>query len=210
MNLSTRGMTEGCGAGDPAVRLVSAPNRPADLLAMVELRLRNGRAGHLRYLRGRLRSPEDAEDVLQEFALKAVQGAPRLAAADRVDAWLAVMLRNALFDRYRRNAGRQRLQDTVAVEPADGGEPEDLEPALRCLSEAIGGLSPEAAALLRRCELQEVPVKRVAENLGITANNAGVRAHRARAALRQAMGARCAACTARCALAERFLSRTAA
>ncbi|WP_332771330.1 RNA polymerase sigma factor [Phenylobacterium sp.] len=210
MNLSARRVTEKRGAGDPAVRLVSGADRPADLLAIVELRLRNGRTGHLRYLRSRLRSPEDAEDVLQEFALKAVQGAPRLASADRVDAWLAVTLRNALFDRYRRNAGRRRLQDAVAVEPADGGETEDIEPALNCLSRVIDSLSPEAAVLLRRCELQDVPVKRVAEELGITANNAGVRAHRARAALRQAMGARCAACPARCAFAERFLTRAAA
>ncbi|MCI3132786.1 sigma-70 family RNA polymerase sigma factor [Phenylobacterium aquaticum] len=182
----------------------------AEILRLVEQRLREGQAGRMRFLRSRLRSREDAEDVLQEFALKTVQGVERLTDLAKVDAWLAVTLRNALFDRYRRNAGRARLQQAAQAEPpgpVDAGA--DLEAPLGCLSHALTGLRPETGDLLRHAELEETPLRRLADDLGITANNAGVRVHRAREALRQAMQARCAACATRCELAQRFLDRVA-
>jgi RNA polymerase sigma-70 factor (ECF subfamily) len=163
-------------------------------------------------LRSRLRSREDAEDVLQEFALKAIQGAARLTDETKVDAWLAVTLRNALFDRYRRNAGRARLHDAAAAEPAIqmADEDEDLEPPLACLSTAMSELKAETAILLRRAEIDEIPLRLIADDLRITANNAGVRVHRARETLRRVMQARCVGCQAPCALATRFLARSAA
>lgn len=195
----------------PPMRLVSGDAQPQDVLRLVERRLRDGRPGHLRFLRSRLRSREDAEDVLQEFALKAIQGADRLTDLAKVEAWLAITLRNALFDRYRRNAGRARLQESVRAEPiCEPEEPEALDRPLDCLAHAIDELKPETAALLRQAELQEIPLKALAEVMAITANNAGVRVHRAREALRQAMKARCAACAAPCPLAARFIGRMAA
>lgn len=193
------------------LRLASGGARREEIATLVAMRLRQGRAGYLRYIRSRLRSREDAQDVLQDFALKAVQGAARLTDPAKVDAWLAVTLRNALFDRYRRNAGRARLQEAVRIEPAEvvGNDGEDLERPLACLGEAIGALRPDYGALLRKAELDETPLKAVAEGLGITANNAGVRVHRAREALRQVMQARCSACEVRCPLASRFLARLA-
>jgi len=195
----------------PPIRIVSGDARAEDVLRLVEERLRAGRPGHLRFLRSRLRSREDAEDVLQEFALKAIQGADRLTDLTKVEAWLSITLRNALFDRYRRNAGRARLQDSARAEPTcEPEEPEELDRPLDCLTHAIDNLKPEVAALLRRAELQETPLKAIAEAMAITANNAGVRVHRAREALRQAMKTRCAACATPCLLAVRFIERIAA
>lgn len=193
------------------VRMVWGAARPNEVRRLVELRLREGRPGHLRFLRSRLRSPEDAEDVLQEFALKAIQGVARLTDPAKVDAWLGVTLRNALFDRYRRNAGRARLQETVRAEPIGGpDDAADLNRPLDCLTHALDDLKSESAALLRRSELQETPLKAIAEDLSITANNAGVRVHRARDALRQLMKVRCGACAAPSPLAARFIGRAAA
>lgn len=199
----------------PPIRVVSGDARPEDVLRLVEKHLREGRPGHLRFLRSRLRSREDAEDVLQEFALKAVQGADRLTDLAKVEAWLFIALRNALFDRYRRNAGCARLQDRVCAEPVfepvfEPEEPEELERPLDCLAHAIDALKPDAAALLRRSELEETPLKIIADTMAITANSAGVRVHRAREALRQVMKSRCAACVTPCPLASRFSGRVAA
>lgn len=192
-------------------RLVSGRACGETIGRLVAQRLRDGRPVFLRQLRSRLRSREDAEDVLQEFALKALQGAERLTDASKVDAWLAVTLRNALFDRYRRNAGRARLSEAFAAEPEPAAdEPEDLDRPLQCLAAAIEELKPETSALLRRTELEDVPLRQVAEELAITANNAGVRVHRAREALRRVMHARCAACPAPCPLAARFRTGAAA
>lgn len=211
MTLTAPAEFDTCSPLAPPFRVVSGGVRTETVLRLVEKRLREGRPGHLRFLRSRLRSREDAEDVLQEFALKAIQGAGRLTDVAKVEAWLSVTLRNALFDRYRRNAGRVRLQDTVLAEPTyEPEEPEDLDRPLDCLAQAIDGLKPDSAALLRRSELQETPLKAIAADLAITANNAGVRVHRAREALRQAMKLRCAACAAPCPLAARFIDHLAA
>jgi RNA polymerase sigma factor (sigma-70 family) len=196
---------------DRRVQLVSGVGRREEVLQLVERRLRDGRPGHLRFLRSRLRSREDAEDILQDFALKAIQGADRLTDLAKVEAWLGITLRNALFDRYRRNAGRARLQERLRADPIYEPEaPELLEGPMDCLTHAIDQLKPESAGLLHRSELQEIPLKVIAEDLGITANNVGVRVHRARDALRAAMQSRCTACPTRCPLAARFLDRAAA
>src|SRR5690242_10564505 len=112
MTLTAPAEFEACSPLPPPLRVAAGGARSETVLRLVERRLREGQPRHLRFLRSRLRSREDAEDVLQEFALKAIQGAGRLTDLAKVEAWLSITLRNALFDRYRRNAGRARLQDT--------------------------------------------------------------------------------------------------
>jgi RNA polymerase sigma-70 factor (ECF subfamily) len=188
-----------------------APARScADVRALVEQRLASERSRHLRYLVARLRSREDAEDVLQDFALKALQGAAGVR-EDKIDAWLSVSLRNALFDRYRRDGARRRLAESAAAEPVDCSEPEEVdESSIRCLSQSIAQLKPSYATVLRRADLEESTLKAVAEECGMTTNNAAVRLHRAREALRVLMHSRCSACPAPCLLASRFLNRSVA
>jgi RNA polymerase sigma-70 factor (ECF subfamily) len=176
---------------------------------LVEQRLACERPRHLRYLVARLRSRDDAEDVLQDFTVKALQGAGRIDEG-RVDAWLGVSLRNALFDRYRRDGARKRLNEAAAAEPSPADDPEEAADApLNCLAESIAQLKESYATVLRRAELEEAPLRTVAEELGLTANNAAVRVHRAREALRQAMLARCQACLVPCPLAARFIATAA-
>jgi RNA polymerase sigma factor (sigma-70 family) len=190
----------------PTPRLVSGRTSSAEIERLVTEQLRLGRPRRLRFLLSRLRSSEDAEDVLQDFSLKAIQGAGRLTEAAKVDAWLGVTLRNALFDRYRRNAGRRRLQEAATAEPRATPEMDhDLETALICLTQATERLKPEARELVRRAELQQIPLKAIAADLGLTANNVGVRVYRAREALRREMRASCGACDHPCDLAARFL-----
>lgn len=179
---------------------------------LIEAKLSGERDRRLRFLASRLPSREDAEDVLQDFSIRAIQGAARLSDPQKIDAWLNVSLRNTLFDRYRREGARRRLQQGVASEPSPaehGDTDDDLDASMACLSRAIGELKPAYAALIRRAELQQTPLKVVAEELDLTANNVAVRLHRAREALRQSMRARCDACQARCLVAERFLARQA-
>jgi RNA polymerase sigma factor (sigma-70 family) len=182
-----------------------------DVRTLIEQRLTCERGRHLRYLQARLRSREDAEDVLQDFTLKALQGADRVR-EDKVDAWLNVSLRNALFDRYRRDGARRRLSEASAAEPAACSEPDDdvEEVSVSCLSEAIGELKPSYRTVLRRADLDEAPLKTVADELGLTSNNVAVRLHRAREMLRRLMHARCSGCLAPCLVGARFVARRAA
>jgi RNA polymerase sigma factor (sigma-70 family) len=178
---------------------------------LVEQRLASERARHLRYLLARLRSREDAEDVLQDFTIKALQGAQRVR-EDRIDAWLSVSLRNALYDRYRRAGARRRLSDAAAAEPTDCGPPEIVEElsSLDCLTKSVGQLKPSYANVLRRADLDEVALGDLACELELTPNNTTVRLHRARQMLRRIMHARCIICPTPCVLAAGFIARPAA
>lgn len=195
----------------PVLAMASASVGVEAIRGLIAGRLASERDRRLRFLVGRLPTREDAEDVLQDFAMKAMQGAYRLSDSGKVDAWLNVSLRNTLFDRYRRAAARRRMQEGVTNEPlaADDGS-DDIEGPMNCMSREVGRLKPSYAELIRRADLQQASLKLVAEELGLTANNVGVRLHRAREALRQAMRERCAACPARCFAAERFLARQVA
>ena len=118
----------------------------AEIRRLVERRLRDERPTHLRYLVKRLRSPEDAEDVLQEFELKVALAASRLTDPGKIDAGLGIALRNALFDRYRRNAARARLTNALDAKPRydeRDGLDDDIHRPLHCLALALAALPPE-------------------------------------------------------------------
>ena len=201
-------------ASFPAALAVVCPSLSAQEMGRrIEAKLSSERGRWLRFLASRLPSREDAEDALQDFSIRAIQGAARVSDPQKIDAWLNVSLRNTLFDRYRREGARRRLRQGVASEPpptADHDDfDEDIGTPMTCLSSAIGELKPVYADLIRRAELQEAPLKLVAAELTLTANNVAVRLHRAREALRRSMRARCAECPVRCFAAERFLARQA-
>lgn len=183
---------------------------PGRIRGMVEHRLACERPRHLRYLLAKLRSREDAEDALQDFTIRALQGADRVR-EDRIDAWLNVSLRNALFDRYRRDSSRRRLNEAAAAEPVACAEPDVLEDVSSgCLSISIAELKPSYSTVLRRADLEEVSLGDLARELDLTTNNTAVRLHRARAVLRRVMHLRCTACPDPCLLAAHFIARTAA
>lgn len=163
---------------------------------MLALRLDADRGRHLRYLRSRLPSPEDAEDALQDATLKFLQNAETLAAAEKPEAWVGVSLRRMVVDRYRRAAAQRRMASAFAAEPREPSEADDDETVtpIKCLTRQLGGLRPEYAEVLRAVYLEEGSLKDVGARLGLTANNTAVRVHRARQALRDVMTARCREC----------------
>jgi hypothetical protein len=58
----------------------------------------------------------------------------------------------------------------------------------------LPNLKAEYAEVLRRVDLEETPLPRVATDLAITTNNATVRLHRARQALRRQLERSCGTC----------------
>ena len=160
-----------------------------------------GQARFLAYLRRRLSSPQEAEDVLQDFSLKVIRGARSIGRTETINAWLAQILRHTLIDHYRRRAVRLRY-DAAYVEEARIATPPaetDATPG-RCpsLHAAVRRLRPDHAAILRRADLDDQPRARMAEDLGLTTNALNVRLHRARTALRRELQAVCPACREGC------------
>ncbi|MFT4935081.1 MAG: RNA polymerase sigma-70 factor (ECF subfamily) [Pseudoalteromonas distincta] len=154
------------------------------------------RPRQLRYLRARLPAGDDAEDVWQEAAIRFLNHAPTLAAAERPDAWMNVSLRRLVVDRYRRAAAQRRMAEAVAAEPAPDAEADapDLATPAECLKATLAELRPGYAELLKEVYLNERPLKTVAADRGLSATNGGVRLHRARVDLRRVQSAKCREC----------------
>src|SRR6266568_1065959 len=86
--------------------------------------------GILAYLRRHLPTQEDAEDLLLEVFLAALEYEPRLASSseDEQRAWLGTVARNKVIDHYRR-ADRRRFLPLERAEDALEGEekmPEEM------------------------------------------------------------------------------------
>lgn len=162
----------------------------------VESKLIESRNKFHGYLRRHLNSPQEAEDVFQDFCVKVLRNHASIKSGGRLDAWLGVTLRHTLTDHYRRRATRNTGEEAYAVETKvleTVVEAHD-ESACRCVSAAMGELQPAQAELLTRLDLQDGSRKEVAKELGISLNSLGVRIHRSRAALKQKIAKICPIC----------------
>ncbi|WP_165802944.1 RNA polymerase sigma factor [Pelagivirga sediminicola] len=159
---------------------------PRDRRTTIDRRLVECRQEFFRFFRRRLARPEDAEDALQDFCLKALRAANTLEDSQNVDAWLSRILRNTLTDHYRRRAARQKGETAFAREPRSEVAPRPAHEPSACgyIRELLPVLKPEYREIIRRVDLEETSRQCVAAELGLTSNNVGVRLHRARRALR--------------------------
>lgn len=150
----------------------------------------------LEFLRPRVRSSEDAEEILQSAFVKAVEKHESLRSEESAVAWFYRLLRNALADYYRRNDVARRAVESVAESLDEGYAPDpELERTVcACVVDLVGTLKPEYGDLLRRVDLEGASVPEAAAALQISSNNAGVRLHRARTALKTRLEQSCGTC----------------
>ncbi|MGH7255231.1 MAG: sigma-70 family RNA polymerase sigma factor, partial [Nitrospirales bacterium] len=158
----------------------------------------------------RIRDSRNAEDLVQETLLGALQARKRFAGQSTERSWLVGILKHKIVDHYRR-AGRETVElDVEALakevrnqfdeeghwkrgqtEPRQWGEdPGSLLERKqfwvvlqRCLSE----LSPRHAAVFSLREIDDLSSEDIRKMLNITASNLWVMLHRARAHLRQCL-----------------------
>lgn len=184
--------------GDAIARLeaMKTPSLRSDVAAVSVVReLMADRPAFLAFLRVRVPSAADAEDIFQQSLLKAAQHAGDVRDRGRTRAWFFQILRHTLADEHARAAAAEAKLD--ALGPATE-EPIPEQPAIcACCLRRLDSLRPEYADVLRRVDLGDELLADVATALGITVNNATVRLHRARKALRDQLRAFCGTESAR-------------
>ncbi|MBV9883541.1 MAG: sigma-70 family RNA polymerase sigma factor [Sphingomonadaceae bacterium] len=134
------------------------------------------RAALLRYFVARQVPPEEAEDVLQDLVVKLETIASGPVAEPR--AYLYRMAENLLLDRIRaegRRRGREQAwvaaQAGASLEADDRPSPEQALLArerLGLVSAALAALPERTQQVFRRYRLDDVPQRRIADELGIS------------------------------------------
>jgi RNA polymerase sigma-70 factor (ECF subfamily) len=127
----------------------------------------------------------DAEDALNDAALRAWQSLGSLRQPERFEAWFTRILVNTCRDRLRRH----RPPPLVLGDPADRADPFSASVERAALRQAIGVLSPDHRAVIGLRYGQDLAVEAIADRLGIPAGTVKSRLHYALAALRAAYNA---------------------
>ncbi|ELR70221.1 RNA polymerase sigma factor SigZ [Fulvivirga imtechensis AK7] len=124
--------------------------------------------GHLfNFIRSKVSSPDDAQDIYQEVILKLVGKSNQLKNAQSLKSWLFTIAKNQVIDFYR---GRKLLPDAEPLPArfvADSDETnvyEELEP---CLHDFIDQLPDDYRTIIRLSEIEGKSQKEISESLGL-------------------------------------------
>lgn len=155
------------------------------------------------FIRQRVRTEEDADDILQEVFLRVHRHAGGVSQSDRLTSWLFQVTRNAIVDYYRAPARREQPESIVgeaALERPDAAtsEPEpdldsvqarqELASCLRPMVDRLPPLYREAVALV---DLSGLPQTEAAGQLGLSVSGMKSRVQRGRRGLKEILVACC-------------------
>ena len=143
------------------------------------------RGSFLDFVRKRVRSGADAEDLLQQALLKAAEKVDTLRANERLEAWFYRVLRNTIADHHAEWARRESRLEVLARDASEA--PHEEAAVCACSIGVLETIRPEYADILRRIDIEGCLLEEAARALGIAPNNAKVRLHRARKAMREAL-----------------------
>jgi RNA polymerase sigma-70 factor, ECF subfamily len=132
------------------------------------------------YARSFLRSRQDAEDAIQQAALRGWERRGQYDATRPFGGWWFAILRNCCLDilRQRKSSGTQSLD---GVDPADTRDPEPFD--WNRLDEGLRRISEAHREILRLKYFGELSYDELAEALGIPRGTVMSRLHLARKAL---------------------------
>jgi RNA polymerase sigma-70 factor, ECF subfamily len=136
----------------------------------------------------RLGDANDAEDVLQDVFLKALDRKHQFCEMANARAWLFAVTRNALVDRLRLRKDQVELPEDLA---APHMEPVPVDTLAECLPRALAELSPEDREALTLCDLEGLNQDAYAQLKGLTLPGAKSRIQRARRRLREHLATAC-------------------
>lgn len=148
------------------------------------------------FLASRVGNEADAEDLLQNGLVKALQRSGEIKDSEKAVAWFYQVLRNVVVDHVRSRTAATRRDEAWTTDTLTLSSDAEAERHIcACFEKMLPAMKPAHAELLRRVELQGEAVASAASALGITPNNASVSLHRARAELRAKLVDFCGDCS---------------
>jgi DNA-directed RNA polymerase specialized sigma24 family protein len=136
----------------------------------------------LGYLKKRLPSSADAEDILQQALMQAAQRLNTLHDSARIRGWFYAILRHCVTDENRQRTRRNKRLFLLAQE-AQIVATKNVA-ACACGLGLLKTLPVEQADLIRRVDIDGEEIAAAARRLNVTKNVVSVRLHRSRKRLR--------------------------
>lgn len=154
-----------------------------------ELRIGDALLARLRsFIRGRVPSSADSDDVLQTVLLHFLERRAELTSAS-LPAWAFRVARVAIADLHRGRTRRGILEAPVA-DPADA-EPRVVPDIAKCVRPLLATLPRADQVLLRRVDVDGASQAELAQEFGLSASGMKSRTQRARERLRAVLLASC-------------------
>ena len=142
----------------------------------------------LGYIKSKVKSSEDAEDILQNVFIKISSNLDNLAEEVKLKNWIYTISRNAIIDYYRINANKKKvavneeISDDI-LEPEE--DPDPTKGLDQCMSSMIGLLPDEYRDIIIESEIKGVKQKDLADKYGIAYPSMRSKVQRGRERLKQ-------------------------
>ena len=141
----------------------------------------------LSFIRNRVSTLEEAEDILQDVFFQFVAGYETIESLDRVTSWLFSVARNKIIDRYRKESSRPVRADLFRQSGSDedipltlqdilpdlGNTPEDAylrEVLWDAIVDALEELPAEQREIFILNEMEDRSFREISEETGISIN----------------------------------------
>ena len=141
----------------------------------------------LGFIRSRVSSVEEAEDLLQDVFFQFVSGFETIESLDRVTSWLYSVARNKIIDRYRRDASRPQRTDFEWITGKEDDVPLTLQDILPDLdntpestllreaiwdeiTDALAELPADQREIFIQNEMEEKSFREIADETGVSIN----------------------------------------
>ena len=153
----------------------------------------------LSFIRGRVRTAHDAEDILQDVFVRIHANIDKVRDTENVTAWVHQITRNVITDYYRRRAASAgaltRLAEQIDERIPPVSEREAQADALRrardelaqCLKPMLGEVPEPYRQAVRLTEVEGMTQKDAAEKLGVSISGMKSRVQRGRRKLKDVL-----------------------
>ena len=141
----------------------------------------------LGYLKSKVRSREDAEDILQNVFVKISSSINQLNDEVKVKNWIFTITKNAIIDYYRGNASKRKaaIVEEIDENIIDNADPDPTKGLDQCMNTMIGLLPDEYRDIIMDSEIKGTKQKELADHYGMAYPSMRSRVQRGRERLKQ-------------------------
>lgn len=139
------------------------------------------------YVKSKVRSREDAEDILHNIFIKISANVDKLTEEVKVKNWIFTITRNTIIDYYRINANKKKVavNEEINEEISESEDPDPTKGLDQCMNTMIGLLPEEYRDIIIESEIKGVKQKDLADKYGIAYPSMRSKVQRGRERLKQ-------------------------